>query len=57
LRFNVDPENKATDDEILDLLEKAGLSHLTTRESSSSSSKVDLETGSSGTSDLLNLHI
>jgi ABC-type transport system involved in cytochrome bd biosynthesis fused ATPase/permease subunit len=36
LRFNIDPEKKATDSEILNLLEKAGLNHLTTRESSSS---------------------
>ena len=57
LRFNVDPEKKATDEEILELLEKSGLSHLTTRESSSSASKVDLETGSSGSSDLLGLKI
>lgn len=56
LRFNVDPENKASDEEILELLEKAGLSHLTKRESSSST-KVDLETGSSETTDLLNLQI
>ena len=55
LRFNVDPDNKATDEEILELLQKAGLSHLTTRESSSTSSKADLETGSSGSSDLLGL--
>lgn len=55
LRFNVDPEKKATDEEILELLEKSGLSHLTTRESSSSASKVDLESGSSGSSDLLGL--
>ena len=34
LRFNIDPENKASDDEILYLLEKAGLKHLTNRESS-----------------------
>lgn len=32
LRFNIDPEEKATDEEILSLIERAGLAHLTTRE-------------------------
>ena len=72
LRFNIDPEGKSTDKEIVDLLFKAGLSHLATRGAVSSKSDKELTTkdGSSSSdresssrpeniqaSDLLNLYI
>lgn len=41
LRFNIDPERRATDKEIVDLLFKAGLSHLASRSAASSDSEKD----------------
>jgi len=39
LRFNIDPEENATDEDILELLDRAGLTHLTTRETNRSKGK------------------
>jgi ABC-type multidrug transport system fused ATPase/permease subunit len=61
LKFNIDPEENATDEEILELLDRAGLTHLTTRETNrskgKSSPKKNGDTQEKSTSDLLSFNI
>jgi len=54
LRFNIDPEGNASDEEIIQLLERAGLSHLTTRENNCAKSKGSKD---KSTSELLSFNV
>lgn len=61
MRFNIDPEENATDEDILGLLDRAGLTHLTTRETNrskgKSSPKKNGDTQEKSTSDMLSFNI